>query len=151
MPTQKKPALDDMDKLADDLTENKEEKDEIKGEGINEMENQKKPEPVPEEKPAKKTKAKTKKATKKGPVKKQSVKIEVVEEEKPKKKKVGRKASRPGCTEKIYFTTTPEIRERIKIALLQEQIKETKKGNSLFDQSCFLENAVLDYLKRKKY
>ena len=132
---------EDMDKLAEDVMENKDEKAEIK-------------EGEPEKKPAKKAKAKAKpkKTTKKAPAKKQPAEAQkIIEEEKPQKKKVGRKASRPGCTEKIYFTTTPEIRERIKIALLQEQIKETKKGNTLFDQSSFLEKAVLDYLKRKKY
>jgi hypothetical protein len=128
MSTPKKPSLADMNKFADTAIENKE-KDEIKKE-----ENKEVSEPAPEEKPTKKTKAK-----------------KVPEPEELKKKKVGRKASRPGCTEKIYFTTTPETKERIQLAILQEKIKETKKGNSLFDQSSFLENAVLDYLKRHKY
>jgi|APSaa5957512622_1039677.scaffolds.fasta_scaffold40281_2 hypothetical protein len=155
MPTPKKPSLVDMDKSAENVIENKDEKIETKEEKPKAEENKEIQEPTPEAKPVKKTKPptkpKAKKTTKKAPVKQQAVEVPNIEEEKSGKKKVGRKASRPGCTEKIYFTTTPETKERIQIAVLQEKIQETKKGNSLFDQSSFLEKAVLDYLKRKKY
>jgi hypothetical protein len=142
MPTPKKPSLADMNKFADTAIDNKE--TETKNPETTEPKTEEKQNPIPEPKQTKKAKKTLKKTDNK------QQPIETHEDE-PKKKKVGRKASRPGCTEKIYFTTTPETKERIQLAILEEKIKETKKGNSLFDQSSFLENAVLDYLKRHKY
>jgi len=64
--------------------------------------------------------------------------------------KVGRPPIMPNRQAKVYFYTTKEVKNRIDTAFLKEKIKQTEQGNKL-DKSLFIENAIIDYLKKNNY
>jgi hypothetical protein len=64
--------------------------------------------------------------------------------------KIGRPALKPDRKAKVYFYTTQEIKNRIDTAFLKEKIKQTEKGKK-FDKSLFIENAIINYLKKNSY
>jgi hypothetical protein len=63
---------------------------------------------------------------------------------------VGRPPLKPGRTERITVWFTPEIKKRLKRALLQEKLRRDENDQDI-DQSLLVEEALENWLKTHKY